>query len=295
MVINNLTVTTNKGRVLISDFSFTLNSGDKIGLIGEEGNGKSTLLKIMAGHDVADYVTWTGKVDSQGDIVAYLPQKPDEGWQGSSLLQFIVKKRPEDEFPLEIYDEFGELSELAARVNLPIEFLNSDRSISTYSGGEKVKAAMAKMLYCHPTVLLMDEPTNDLDLKTLVWLEEFIRNTDIPMIFISHDETLLENCTNGILHLEQLKKKSEARITWSHENYRDYFQRRSEGIIKNNMVAASQKARLEKQLARYRQIYQKVEYRQSTISRQDAHGGQLLKKIMRSLKAQGQKLEEKKE
>ena len=78
--INHLTVTTLKGRVLLEDFSFTLNKGDKIALIGEEGNGKSTLLKIMAGEDVSDYVTVEGEIYTK-DKVAYLPQhirKEDE-------------------------------------------------------------------------------------------------------------------------------------------------------------------------------------------------------------------------
>ena len=70
--INNLTVTTLKGRELIKNFSFVLNEGDKTALIGEEGNGKSTLLKIMAGIDVSEYVSYTGDIIST-DHVAYLP------------------------------------------------------------------------------------------------------------------------------------------------------------------------------------------------------------------------------
>ena len=68
--IDNLTITTHKGRVLLSDFSFVLNDNDKIALIGEEGNGKSTILKIIAGIDVSDYVSYTGDIYSDGNYLA---------------------------------------------------------------------------------------------------------------------------------------------------------------------------------------------------------------------------------
>ena len=69
----------------------------------------------------------------------------------------------------------------------------------------------------------MDEPTNDLDLKTLIWLEEFIRQSGKTILFVSHDETLLENCANGIIHLEQLKKKQEPHASFARNDYETYL------------------------------------------------------------------------
>lgn len=152
-----------------------------------------------------------------------------------------------------------------------------------------------KLLYGDPDILLLDEPTNDLDLKTLIWLEEFITNCPKGIMFISHDETLLNNCATGILHLEQLKKKQEPKITYSAESYENYHSRRSHNIDKTNQIARKEKAQLRKQLEKYRQIYQKVDHRQATISRQDPHGGFLLKKKMHAVKSLGRRLQQEEE
>ncbi|MBO4358672.1 MAG: ABC-F family ATP-binding cassette domain-containing protein [Erysipelotrichaceae bacterium] len=278
--IQDLTITTNKGRVLLKDFSFVLNDNDKIALIGEEGNGKSTILKIIAGIDVSSYVSHEGQIIADGRI-AYLPQTLDEEDLRKDVASFIS-----DEL------EYGRLYSCAAGMKVDVTPL-LERKMYTLSGGERVKISLLKILYQQPDMLLLDEPTNDLDLKTLIWLEEFIRNTDLPMIFISHDETLLENCAEGILHLEQLKRKTESHITFSGTDYRTYRKYRSDFIDKNNMIARKEKAEFNKQMEKWRKIYQRVDHEQKTISRQDPHGGFLLKKKMHSVKAQGRQLEEK--
>ncbi|MBR0384984.1 MAG: ABC-F family ATP-binding cassette domain-containing protein [Erysipelotrichaceae bacterium] len=279
--INNLTITTLKGRILFRSFSFVLNDGDKTALIGEEGNGKSTLLKILAGNDVSDYVTYTGNITSDG-LIGYLPQQINAE-ENVTVLEYILNGREINYSRLyDMYRITGIDSEMA-----------ENRLLNTLSGGEKVRAAIARLMYDDPDILLLDEPTNDLDLPTLIWLEEFIRNTAKAILFISHDETLLRNCADSILHVEQLKKKQESKVTFSSESYDDYYRRRIHNIDRTNQIARKEKAELNRQLERYRQIYQKVEYRMATISRGDPHGGQLLKKKMHSLKAQGRRFDEK--
>ncbi len=280
--INDLSITTSKGRRLLEGFSFVLNDGDKVALIGEEGNGKSTILKILADEPVDSYVTYSGTIDRIGKI-AYLPQSIQEECLDLLIPDFISEEL-----------DYNHLYTLIARTGIDPDLI-CDRKVRTLSGGEKVKIALLKVLYDDPDILLLDEPTNDLDLRTLIWLEEFIKNSDKGMIFISHDEALLENCANGILHLEQLKRKSEPHITYSGTSYRDYVENRDAFISRNNMIAAKEKAQLNKQLEKWRQIYQKVEHRQSTISRANPHGGQLLKKKMRAVKSQARNLEAKKE
>lgn len=280
--INDLNITTLKGRKLLDSFSFSLNEGDKVALIGEEGNGKSTILKIMAGIDVSDYVNYTGEITSNGKI-GYLSQKIEDEYLDLTTIEYLGEEI-----------DYNYLYSLIVDINIDDSLLE-DRIIRSLSGGEKVKIALLKILYEQANILLLDEPTNDLDLQTLIWLEEFIKSSKMPIIFVSHDETLLENCSNGILHLEQFKRKSESKITYSGCGYREYLERRNLFIEHNNMIARKEKAELNKQLERFRQIYQKVEHRQNTITRQDPHSGQLLKKKMKSLKAQEDKLNKKNE
>ncbi|MBQ1566361.1 MAG: ABC-F family ATP-binding cassette domain-containing protein [Erysipelotrichaceae bacterium] len=279
--IDNLTIITSKGRKLIEDFSFVLNNEDKIALIGEEGNGKSTLLKIIAGIDTDSYVSYTGWILTDGKI-GYLPQSIDKNDLELSVEEYIAKEM-----------DYAALYEILNRISVDHSLFN-ERMMHTLSGGERVKVSLVKMLYQKPDILLMDEPSNDLDLKTLIWLEEFIKNCDKPMIFVSHDETLLSSCANGILHLEQLKRKSEPHLSYAGIGYDEYLKTRSAFIDRNNMIAAKQRVQLNKQLEKWRRIYQKVEHRQNTISRGDPHGGKLLKKKMHSVKAQGRIIEEKK-
>ena len=279
--IHKLNIITNTNRILLKDFLFTLNHNDKIALIGEEGNGKSTLLKIIAGIDVSDYVSFTGDIICN-EMIEYLPQTIEAKYFDMDVLDYIS-----DDI------DYNELYSLAVSINIDLKLLEN-RILKTLSGGEKVKISLLKILYSKPDIILLDEPTNDLDLKTLIWLEEFIKNSSLPIIFISHDETLLENCANGILHLEQLKRKTEAHITYSGTTYSEYVKNRGDFISRNNMIAKKEKAEFNKQLEKWRKIFQKVDTAQRNISRQNPHGGKMLKKKMHSVKAQERILEEKK-
>lgn len=280
--IDDLTIITHKGRKLVEGFSFVLNQDDKIALIGEEGNGKSTILKVIADVDTKDYVTYSGQIHCDGRI-AYLPQSiPEKDLE--LPVPFFIDGEP----------DYNLIYSLCARIDIDPDLI-SMRPVKTLSGGEKVKISLLKILYEDPDILLLDEPSNDLDLKTLIWLEEFIRSCRVPLIFVSHDETLLENCATGILHLEQLKRKSEPHLGYQGLGYREYTESREAFISRNNMIAAKEKNQLAKQMERWRKIYQKVEHQQRTISRQDPHGGRLLKKKMHAVKSLQKNLERKKE
>lgn len=286
--VSNLTIVTLKGKVLVKDFSFVLNSKDKIALIGEEGNGKSTILKILAGIDVSSYVMHTGTVETDNSIVGYLPQS-----LSSDELQLTAQQYFSQQENYELYSRYSSIKKLFSSLKLNIDLLDQQRPLRTFSGGERMKIALCRLLLYSADILLLDEPTNDLDLETLIWLEDFISQCSLPVIFISHDDTLLENCSNGILHLEQLKRKQESVLTYSGLNYADYLKQRNLTISKTNMMAAKEKTQLNKQLEKYRQIYQKVDHQQKTISRQDPHGGYLLKKKMHAVKSLEKRLDEK--
>jgi len=150
-----------------------------------------------------------------------------------------------------------------------------------------------KLLINDYDILFLDEPTNDLDIETLEWLEVFINNTDKPIMYVSHDETLLSKTANMILHLEQVMKKTDCKHTLLKIDYDSYVERRIRQIEKQTQVAKSEKREFDKQQEKLQKIMQKVEYQQNTISRSNPHGGQLLKKKMHSLKSQERKLDNK--
>ena len=151
------------------------------------------------------------------------------------------------------------------------------------------------MLADMPDLILLDEPSNDLDLPALVWLEEWIAARRETVIFISHDETLLENCADSILHLEQVMRKTEPRWTLSRNGYREYVERREDLIGRAAAQAKNDRAAFEKKMERYRHIYERVHHEQNAISRQNPSGGRLLKKKMHTVKAMEKRFERERE
>ena len=113
---------------------------------------------------------------------------------------------------------------LARKFGLTEEFFYRDQQMSELSGGEKVKAQMMRLLMEDATVLLLDEPSNDIDLATLELLEKLIREWEHIVVFISHDETLIENTANMVIHIEQIVRKTKSRYTVAKLPYRTYVE-----------------------------------------------------------------------
>jgi len=279
--IKNLTITHKKdNRVLLDKFNLILNDGDKCAIIGEEGNGKSTLLKLIFNEElVEDYVEFSGEIIRNNNYIGYLAQELTAKEKAQTIYEFLC------ELPSFFELTPRDLSEAGRKLKLPVELFYSEQKLGELSGGEKIKLQLAKLLLMRPDVLLLDEPSNDLDIESLHWLEDFINEADLPVLYISHDETLLENTANKIVHLEQLKRKQECKYTVEKASYRDYVDRRSSGLAHQEQVARKERAEYEKQQEKFRQIQQKVEHAQNVISRQDPSGGRLLKKSMHRIKA----------
>lgn len=290
---NNVSLTLKKdGRSLIKNFTFTLKDKDKIAIIGEEGNGKSTLLKAVVDKDsIKPYVEIEGAILTKDLHIGYLEQFLDEKWNDNTVMDYFLKRTISSEVDLDRYDLISDIYELFSKFKLNISLLEDNHLIKTLSGGEKIKLQLIKILTLKPDVLLLDEPTNDIDIPTLEWLENFINNSSLPILFISHDETLLENCANGIIHLEQIKKKTESRYTIERIPYKEYMEKRLGLLTKQEQIARKQRSDYQKQMEGFRQVYQKVEYQQRTITRADPHGAALLKKKMKSLKSQERRYE----
>lgn len=283
--IKNLTITHKKDyRVLLKDFSFTLNNDSKAVIIGEEGNGKSTLLKLIYDTDlVEDYIEFSGSIITDAKRIGYLAQEFIDN--GNTVYEYFCG-----------FSQFFELSQkelkdIAFQLDLKPDFFYSDQKISTLSGGEKTKLQILGILINKPGLLLLDEPSNDIDLDTLVWLENFINNCNLPVIFISHDEVLIENTANVIIHLEQLRHKMLPRHTIAKMPYSQYREERLAGFERQQRLARKERNEYEKKMEKFRQIKSKVEHQQNTISRSDPHGGKLLKKKMKSVMALGRRIE----
>lgn len=273
-------------RPLATNLSFILNNGDKAAIIGEEGNGKSTLLKLLYDEKlVEEYAEYTGEIHKNNTICGYLAQELPGEDKDKTVYEFLSE---ENAF---LETDYRELASIAAELGLSSDMLYSDTKVGRLSGGEKVKLQLLRLRVKRPGVYLLDEPSNDIDIDTLNWLEKFILNSQVPVLYISHDETLLENTANLIIHMEQLKRKTESRCTVTRAGYREYVNRRQESLDRQERLATEERAAYEKQQERFRRIYDKVEYQQDIITRQNPSGGRLLKKKMHAVKSMERRFE----
>ncbi len=285
--IKNLTITHKKDlRVMLEDFQFTLNAGDKAVLIGEEGNGKSTLLKwVYDPESVSGYAEAQGERICTGERIGYLPQELPGEESDKNIYEFFTSEEGFwEQTP-------GELNRLAKELALPADFFYGEQKMSTLSGGEKVKAQIARILMAKPTVLLLDEPSNDIDTQTLGWLEHFIQEAEQGILYISHDETLIERTANAVIHLEQIRRKTKCRYTVARVPYQEYVSHRNAVMQNQQRNAENDKRHQEIQQEKLRRIMQKVEYDQENITRQNPSGGRLLKKKMKAVKSMEKRFE----
>ena len=172
---------------LFNNISMGINSGDKIGLIGVNGTGKSTLLKIIAGVEEPD----EGQVvKGKGIELAYLAQTPLY-YDNENVLEYVMRGKHADSQPKakEILNKLG-ITNYGAMMNI-------------LSGGQKKRAALARTLVEPARLLILDEPTNHLDNDMVLWLEQFIKNFKGELIMVTHDRYFLDNVTNRIVELDK--------------------------------------------------------------------------------------------
>ena len=225
-----------KDKYLIKNLSVTVNKKDKLAIIGEEGNGKSTLLKCLLGK--CEYAQVTGTIHYGNSFIGYLEQTIQEEVKNQTVYDYLFPN--ESDYYSCINDFYKFIKKLKVKETVLNQMFN------TLSGGEKVKIGILKLLLKKCDILFLDEPTNDLDIESLKWLEQFIQEAYKPIIYVSHDETLLENTANMILHIEQLKHKTECHHTLLKTDYNTYLKQRISALEKQNQVAKMEKRELEK-------------------------------------------------
>ena len=279
--INHLTITHRKDlRTILDDFSFVLNRGDKAVIVGEEGNGKSTLLKwIYDPALIASYADADGTRATQGETIGYLPQELAAADGEKTVYEFFSACAPfADASP-------RTLASLERTLGLREGVWYGAQRMGTLSGGEKVKLQLAALLLGEPDILLLDEPSNDVDAETLEWLEGLIGGWRGSVLYISHDETLIENTANRVILLEQLRRKSVSRWTVANVPFAQFAAERAAAFERQAQLAGSERREEKKALEKFRRIQQSVEHAQETVSRADPSTGRLLKKKMASVKA----------
>lgn len=285
--IKNLTLTHKKDlREILSDFSCVFNNGDKAVIIGEEGNGKSTLLKWL--YDplmVEEYCEAEGERLISGEVLGYLAQELPKEDQQKSVYEFFSEQES-------FWNQTPKkLNQTAAKFHIAPDFFYREQQMSTLSGGEKVKAQLMRILFAEPTVLLLDEPSNDIDIETLETLEELILSWDKIVIYISHDETLIERTANKIIHIEQIRRKTKSRFCIANTSYTEYLKNRSSQMENQARQAADERRQKQIRDEKFQRIYQSVEHAQAVITRQNPSGGRLLKKKMHAVKSIGRRFE----
>ncbi|MBQ7635952.1 MAG: ABC-F family ATP-binding cassette domain-containing protein [Lachnospiraceae bacterium] len=292
--IKNLTITHRKDlRVIIENFNMTLNDGDKAVIIGEEGNGKSTLMKWIYDPEMAEeYTECTGERIINQEIMGYLPQELPEGDRLKTVYEYFCEG-------IFFHDTSpGELSTLSSDFGLTPDFFYSDQIMGSLSGGEKVKAQLMRILIDKPTVLLLDEPSNDIDIATLELLEKVINEWSHIILYISHDETLVENTANMIIHLEQIAHKTRCRYTVVRNDYKSYMAGRADAFEKQEQKALNDRREKKLRDEKYKRILQKVERAQTTINHANKfdladkmQAARNLKDKMHTVKSMGKRFE----
>ena len=209
-------------RQLLDDVDFYLNEGDKTGVIGINGTGKSTFLKVLAGKLQPDGGTIARKPNLQVSVLAQNPDMRDE----LTVLEQVFASMP---------PEFRQLNEYEAkRMLTQLGLADTDRRIGTLSGGERRRAALCAALIHPADVLVLDEPTNHLDTEMVQWLEDWLKKFRGGLVMVTHDRYFLERVVNHITEL------SRGKLYHYEANYSRYLELREQ---RAQMAEASERKR----------------------------------------------------
>ena len=209
-------------RPLMTDATFTLKRGEKAALLGPNGTGKSTLLRVLAGIEPGD----SGFVDRRRDAsMLYLPQEPV--LDGTKNARELVAER------LGEWSGEHEVDEMLDRLGV----IDRERPVATLSGGERRRVALAQLFVARPDLALLDEPTNHLDADTIAWLETYLRDTFRgSVLMVTHDRYVLDAVATRIFELDAGHLTEYAKRDDHLGAYADYLDQRSERDAQDERV-----------------------------------------------------------
>lgn len=208
-------------KTIFDDVSFGIQEGDKIGIIGINGTGKTTLLRMIAGVEEPD----SGQIIKQNGIrLAYLSQHPSFP-EGATVLSYAFDGIAENDWALK--------SEVKSALN-KLGITDHDMKMEHLSGGQKKKVALAKTLTSSFEILLLDEPTNQLDGEMISWLEDYLKRYKGVVIMVTHDRYFLDKVTNRILEI------SRGKLYGYEANYSKFLEMKAE---REEMELASERKR----------------------------------------------------
>ena len=207
-------------KILFDNADFSINSKEKIGIIGVNGTGKSTLLKIIAGIDTCD----SGQLSKGNNVVIrYLPQTPDFT-EAVSIYDYVITANSNEENQWSIE---GDAKAFLHRLG----FDDTSLMVNTLSGGQRKKVALAAALLSSCDILVLDEPTNHLDNDMTEYLEEYLNNYKGALVMVTHDRYFLDKVCNRIVEIDKGK-------TYSYNaNYEGYLMLKAE---RENIALATQ-------------------------------------------------------
>ncbi|MFH2103473.1 MAG: ribosomal protection-like ABC-F family protein [Chloroflexota bacterium] len=273
---------------VLEDISFNITTGDRVGLVGPNGCGKTTLMRILAGVDQPD--SGTVALTRPGLRIGYLaqgfdldpgltlsdalaPDPPAELDAEMARLAAALAGDPQDASLQDRYDILvsrladlpGEAERAQVLNSLGLIQIGSDTPVGSLSGGQKTRLMLARLLLDNPHLLLLDEPTNHLDIQMLEWLEAWLRRFQGAALIVSHDRAFLDNTVTRILEMDPPRPG----LHDYSGNYSAYFEQRQAEIEGQRAAFQDQQAeirRLKADIARTKQQAYRVE--QTTTSRE---------------------------
>ena len=189
-------------RPILDDITFLINPRDRVALVGKNGAGKTTLLRLLAGVETPT----SGRISKMGDLtIGYLPQvmmHVDGKTLREDVMSVLGDKTRGDEAMGQAGEEARFIAEMDRTIiGLGFQRKDFDRPCSEFSGGWRMRIELAKILLQHPDLLLLDEPTTHLDIESIQWLEDFLKNNGSALVLVSHDRAFLDNVTTRTIEI----------------------------------------------------------------------------------------------
>ncbi len=254
LTLNNITVRLG-GNLILDRASASIPTGSRVGLVGRNGTGKSTLLKVVAGIGEAD----DGSVEtSKGTRIGYVAQEAPAGsatpfdtvlaadTERARLLAELERSHDAHHVG-EVHERLNQIDAHAAPARaarilagLGFDEAAQHRPLDSFSGGWRMRVALAGLLFSNPDLLLLDEPSNHLDLEAVLWLESFLKTYRGTLVVVSHERDLLNNVVDHILHLQG------GRLTLYAGGYDEFERQRRERQAQVEAQRARQEARRQK-------------------------------------------------